>query len=312
MTAVDAPSWRDPRWRKQAIRYWLSDPFWGALDYLGHYGLGLLPIPLAQAIGASLGVLAGRFRFKKANERIAHNLSVLRPDLSSEERQRLALENWRNLGRGMVEYSFLHRLRPEGRMVMTHTDVLQPYRRNRVPVIFVFVHTGNWEACDRLGSDFGLDLMCVYKAVRNRFARRLCHAARQRSAKHLKLVDADAPGAMRKIFRHLAQNGALWLAVDEFKDGQVHGPRFGRTWDDPTTNAAFAVRLAQRFGAVLVPVLPKRLAAARWTAALGEPIAVMAGEAAAREARQTLNGVIEPWVLDNLDQWYMLHQLRPW
>ena len=302
--------WQDPKKRKKAIRYWLKDPFWGVMDYIGHYGLRYLPIDISTQIAAFLGVIAGTYRFKKTNIRIKHNMAVLRPDLNGKAIEAMAKQMWQHLGQVMVEYSFFDKLHDEGRVILEKTENLPPVKTKPQPVIFITTHTGNWEICGNYVTEYGFDLMCLYKPVPNRFSRRIADVARARMGGVIKLVDADSPSAMRQICKHLTNNGAIWLAIDECKNNQVHGPRFGRDLATQDTNAAFAVRLAQRYAATVVPVLNKRHEKSRLTTEFGVPFSVEPSAVGAEAALLRMDKIIEDWVLANLEQWYMLHELR--
>ncbi|MGZ8136140.1 MAG: lysophospholipid acyltransferase family protein [Methylococcaceae bacterium] len=307
---LNLTKWRDPQWRKATLRYWLQDPFWGGLDYLTHYALRYAPISFNAKAGAVLGELAGTYRFKAENGRIQRNLAVLRPDLSESGRRRLATSVWRNIGQAMTEYSLLDKLFAKNRVVLENGDYLKPFIENRQPAIFVFAHTGNWEICGNYVINYGFDVMGLYKPVRNRFSRHIADISRARMGGVINLIDANDSRAMRLICKHLANKGALWIAIDEHKNGQVHGPRFGRPLQTQDSNAAFAVRLAQRYQAAIIPVLNRRNEGSQFTVTIGQPFTVAKDDAAADAALLKLDQLLEEWVMANLDQWYMLHSLR--
>jgi len=305
----------DKSWRKRQLRYWFQDPFWGGLDFVSHYCLRYLPIRVNAKIGAFLGVVAAKYRFKTEDQRARHNLAVLRPDLSEKERDKLRLKMWQNIGQSMSEYSVLDKVYLKNRVTLENKHYLQPFIDNRKPVIFVFAHTGNWEIYGNYVIAYGFDLLGVIKPVRNRFASKIAAIARARMGETIKsggVIKLIEPGhnSMRTICKHLADKGALWIALDEFKNSQVHGPRLGRQLQLQNSNAAYAARLAQRFNATLIPILNRRNEGSRYTIKIGKPITVPAGENAIAEALLELDQMLEAWVMDNLDQWYMLHELR--
>jgi KDO2-lipid IV(A) lauroyltransferase len=306
--------WRlinDKNWRKQQSRYWLEDPFWGGLDIISHYALRYLPLSINAKTGAFLGPLAAKYRFTAENDRARHNLSVLRPDLTDAAKDALLIKMWQHIGQSMSEYSILDKIYAQGKVTLENTHFLQPLLTNKQAVIFVSVHTGNWEVFGNCAIAAGLEPMALYKPVRNRFARKIANAARDRMCGGaIKLVDANEPHAMRLVCQHLANKGVLWLAIDEYKNGQVHGPRFGRPVQTQQSNAAYAVRLAQRYHAVIVPVWTLRHENAHFSVTLGCPLTVAHSEGAIQDTLVTLDKLLEAWVLEHIEQWYMLHDLR--
>lgn len=300
---------QDKFYRKQWLRYWLSDPFWGSLDYFSHYTLRYLPISINAKVGAFLGPLAAKFRFKFPNERARNNLAILRPELTAPEREKLLVNMWQNIGQSMAEYSLLDKLYAKNRVSIRNSEYLQPFIEQKQAVIFAFAHTGNWEICGNYVIDYGFDVMGLYKPVRNRFACRIADAARERMGGVIKLIESGS-SSMRQICKHLADNGALWIAIDEVKNYQVNVPSFGRKPQTEHSNLSFAVRLSQRYHATIIPVWPRRETNSHFTITLGEPFTVASGEAAFNDAFTRLDQQLEIWLKANVEQWYMLHSFR--
>jgi KDO2-lipid IV(A) lauroyltransferase len=216
---------------------------------------------------------------------------------------------WQNIGQSMSEYSLLDKIYADNRVLIVNSACLQPLIDHKQAVIFVFAHTGNWEICGNYVIGYGFDVMGLYKPVRNRFASRIADAARARMGGVIKLI-ASGPASMRLICRHLDNKGALWIAIDEVKKNQVNVPSFGRKPQTQHSNLAYAVRLAQRYNATIIPVWTRREAASRFTVKLGEPLTVAEGDSAFTEAFATLDQQLETWLINNLEQWYMLHEFR--
>ena len=301
--------WQDKQWRKHFIRYWLKDPFWGSLDYLTHHALRYVPIGLGARVGALLGEWSGKYRFKAVHERVRRNLAILRPDLSVAERDVIAVQMWRNIGQSMTEYSVLDKLSATGEVNVTNYSYVEQAAQSSRPIIFVSAHTGNWEIRADCLIALGLQPLFLFQPVRNRFAGRIAIKARTRLMTENNLLEAS-PKAMRIICGHLAQGHALWLTLDEYKEGQVQAPRFKRTITLQGTNIDYAARLAQRYQAIIIPVWSKREGNAQFSITVGEPMTVGPGDQAVRDRVEQLDALLEQWIMANLDQWYMLHELR--
>lgn len=308
MKTVFLHFFRDKAWRKKQLRYWINDPIWGGLDYISHYLLRYLPIRANAGIGAFLGIVAAKYRFRIQNERAKNNLAILRPDLSESDREKMLTQMWQNIGRSMSEYSLLDKIYAGKRVSIENDGYLQPFIEHKQSVIFVSAHTGNWEIWGNYIIAHGFDFMALYKPVRNRFASKIATIARNRIG--LKKLIESNPAAMRLICRHLADKGALWLAIDEVKKNQVNVPSFGRKLKTQHSNLAFAVRLAQRYKAAIIPVWTRRDAESRFTVKFGEPLFVAAGDEAFTTAFANLDQLLETWLRNNLDQWYMLQEFR--
>lgn len=299
----------DKAWRKKQLRYWLTDPFWGGIDYFSHYLLRYLPIGSNAKVGVFLGPIAAKYRFKVENECAKHNLAILRADLSELERERILTRMWQSIGQSMSEYSLLDKIYAKNKVAIESSEYLQPLIDHKHAVIFVFAHTGNWEICGNYVLRYGFDVLGLYKPVRNRFASRIADAARERMGGVIKLIESG-PKAMRLICKHLADKGALWIAIDEVKNAQVNVPSFGRKPQTQNSNLAYAVRLAQRYDATIIPVWTERQADSNFLIKLGAPLTVAKNDLAFSDTFTALDCLLEEWIRNHLEQWYMLHEFR--
>jgi KDO2-lipid IV(A) lauroyltransferase len=170
------------------------------------------------------------------------------------------------------------------------------------------VHLGNWEAQASYIHARKIPLMAMYKPVRNRFMRKVSSIARSRM--DILTVPTDAH-AMKKMYAHLAQNGAVWLPIDDFKNNQVHTPRFGRPIATKGTNAAHIVRLAQRFNAAIIPVHIIRQAEPKpsFKVITYSPI-IISSDQDTTKILDYLDKLMESWIRNKPEQWFMLHELR--
>lgn len=294
----------DRLWRKRQIRYWLQDPFWGGLNFCCHYLFRLLPLDAPCKIGALLGPWAARLRFQTADERADYNLKCLRPELSDAERRELLRLMWRNIGQTLSEYPINDLLWRDGRVSVENGGVIERCRAAGRPIVFVTVHLGNWEVISGYFVDRELPLLSLYQPERNRFVDKIARISRRRIGAD---IVAAGPHALRALCKHLAAGKPVWLAIDEYKNAQVWGPRFGRELPKQTRNAEYAVRLAQRFNAAIIPYRTDRKPASRFQVTFAEPIIV--GDDAATALAQ-LDDLTAAWVKAQPEHWYMLHLLR--
>jgi KDO2-lipid IV(A) lauroyltransferase len=295
---------QDRQWRKQWIRYWLQDPFWGGLDYGCHYLFRLLPLNVPAKIGAFLGPLAAHSRFKTAHSRAATNLQILRPDLSESQQKILLHKMWQNIGQTLSEYSIADLLWQAGRIAVKDDHFIKEAQQQDLPIIFVTVHLTNWEIISSYCIDNAISLLSLYQPEKNRFVTQLAENSRRKRG--TKTVAAGS-NALREMCKHLQNGGALWFAIDEYKNGQVLGPQLGRKTEINATNAAYAVRLAQRFNAVIIPYQTERHANSHFTVTFSQSLRVHNNSA---EVLSQLDELMASWILKRPEDWYMLHVLR--
>jgi lauroyl/myristoyl acyltransferase len=308
---VEAPplSWAlgSPLERRQWRRYWLSDPLSGAFDFTVHFALKLAPIELCSAIGAALGRHLGPLD-RKANARTVSNFRKLWPQLDDAALQRAVRDSWSNVGRTMTEFSALRRLWASDRVTVSDPQHMQALLAAGRPIVFAALHLGNWELLGVKILSLGGDAVEFYQPPRNRFHRAIADKVRKRFADRLL---PPGPRSALAATKRLMDGQVLVIFVDEFQRGRVGGPLFGRPIGRDS-NLVKAVRFAEVTGADLVPVFVKRVRGARFELCVGRPVAIERGkghDVLERNAR-ALNAALEPVVLEHLDQWFMLHELR--
>jgi len=289
------------------MSYWITDPFWGAVDYLTHLFLRCLPLRSASATGAWLGSLA-KNRFTGAQADILANLSILAPVLTETEKTNMANRLWGNIGRTLTEMAVLDRFSTHN---YVFTDVNHIFDRldRQQPVIFLFPHLGNWELLARHVTHVGFRLNIIYEYLPNRFQRRLVARARQRTG--YELISPDYAGT-RQLFRNLAAGQSAGIAMDEFRDNRIVAPVLNGDLPE-RSNIRYAISLARRFKVPLVTGYCLRLDGVRFRIICAE-IYDMADEVSASrsdiEIARIINEQCVQWICKDPDQWYMLHRSR--
>lgn len=289
------------------IRYWITDPFWGVVDYLTHLFLRCLPLRWASATGAWLGRLA-KNRFTNAQADILANLSFLAPELNESAKAGIADRLWENIGRTLTEMAVLDRFKPQNYVFTDENHIFDRLDRQR-PIIFLFPHLGNWELLARHVTRVGFRLNIIYEYLPNRFQRRLVAHARQRTG--YELISPDYPGT-RQLFRNLAAGQSAGIAMDEFRDSRIVAPVFQGELPEKS-NIRYAIGLARRFKAPLVTGYCLRKDAVRFEIVCAdiydmtdETVVAMSDAAIAA----IINDRCRDWIYRHPEQWYMLHRAR--
>lgn len=281
------------------VVYWIRDPLWGALYCVIYLLLRLLPCSAASAMGARLGALEGRLRGTVLRPRVERCLAAVRPDLPATEYASIYREMWRNAGRVHAEMAVVGRLWDAAVLTEVNASALRAVKRTGRPILFVFPHLGNWELLAIAARQEGIALNVVYENLRNRFENRL--AQRSRRSLGYRLIPPTRLG-VRQIYRALRAREAVALAIDEFRNGNVVAPAFGRSLPE-TSNLAYALRLARRFDAILMPAYCLRTGPQAFTLTFLDPLE--------RTDVLTLNALCESWIRAHPEQWYMLWRILP-
>jgi KDO2-lipid IV(A) lauroyltransferase len=290
--------------RVQAVRYWFRDPVVGAINFCIYYGVRLLPIDVASAIGARLGAFA-KYRYPDSDARarkLWRRVRASEADKTDEAVRRL----WRNVGRTMVEFAVLDRLWDAGRIAVVGKENLDAARATGRPLIGLGLHLGNWETIGVAMLRLGMQGGSIYVPPDNRFDHIIANRARRKIARDGAIL--ARPNAAAEAFILLTrQKKQVVLYADELARGRVWGPAFGRPLR-VNGNIGNAVRLARLAKALIVPLYSVRLG----ERAQFQVNVLPAIDLIKTERREDLvmtniaaiDALIEPIVRDHLDQWF--------
>ena len=176
-----------PRTPHQGARPWPNAPtspflrdLRYRLEYLGlRFLIGLVrlvPIDLAASISAKAWRLLAPLN-RRRHKRALANLARAFPDKTPEERERIALAAWENLGRVMVETMNIDRILKEpDRLHVTNGHWITRYKDKMGPVLIVTMHMGNWELGMWPMMLAGVRPAGVYRQVKNPYVDRYLRA----------------------------------------------------------------------------------------------------------------------------------------
>jgi len=292
---------------KERWRHFTKVVLPGNLLVVSHHALGLLPIDVTSAIGASLGrQFAARNTVRDA--RVRHNLAILRPDLADPAKIDATVRRfWSNAGRAMAEFAVLRRLWVSDRVAVTGMDNLEAARATGRPRIGVFLHLGNWELAGPKMLSIGETSAQIAQTLANPYRHRIAMSVRKVFAD--KLIE-PGPMAGRQILRSLKETGGLSMAGDEYMHGELLAPSFGRPLH-LDGNLGRAVRLAKMTNAIIVPYYCLRTDGAHFRLHIAPYVELdFAGENYLEDGVRRLDEVITPIIVANIDQWLMLDNFK--
>lgn len=224
-------------------------------------GLGALPKPIADRVGARIGDLLRwplgiRRRMVEANVRRAF------PDATPEWIDRVVRESYRHLGREVVSMLRLSQLDPAGvNAVVEVPDEdwagFEEALAEGNGVILATGHYGNWEMAAAAVAARGVPIAAIVKAQSNR----LVDAHIERARRRLGVETVDMARAPRRIPRDLAANKGIGIVGDQ--DARSSG-----VWVDffgvPASTYRGPALFALRYDAPVIAAVCRRLPDGRY------------------------------------------------
>ncbi len=163
---------------------------------------------------------------------------------------------WRCAARTMAEFSVLDRLWDDGRISVDGLEHLDAARAGTERTLIAGPASGNWGGRPRDGAGGRAPRLGFLSHSGKSFEHRIAVRSRERyggpddSSDPNRLDERDA--------RAFARHRPFVIYVDEFIRGHVQAPAFGRPLGRDG-NIAFAVRMAEKIGATLIPAYCTRL-----------------------------------------------------
>ena len=265
----------------------------------------VLPMDLASGIGSLLIRIISR-KYHRTTTATRRALLHIDPVLTEPELDKIIFSMWQNMGRVWAESLITHRL-ARHRLKITGLEHIRAARDTGRPIIVPFLHLGNWELATYALIENGMTFNSIAEVQKRKVFDYMLNRAR--ASNRLHVIKPDFEGK-RNIYQCLQRGEALGIALDEYKNSRVWGPRFGRKFTE-STNLDFLLRLAEKFSTVVLPMYLVRTGSVKFELFISPPIVRdFSRESEISQAQQELEMWRENTIRKHIDQWYMLHRLR--
>jgi Kdo2-lipid IVA lauroyltransferase/acyltransferase len=266
-------------------------------------GIRALPLETATRVSAFFWqLIAPRLR---RHTRALENLAIAYPEKTPEERERIAVAMWGNLGRVMAETMQIDRLINEPARMEIVSPSFDRYRDKLGPVIGASLHMGNWELAIWPLTLAGAEPAAVYRTVKNPYVD--VYLRRQRRGLYPgglfgKGALEDRLKAARHMTDYVRNGGRLGMVCDLHDAKGMRVPFFGH----PAPTSPGAAMIARRTGARVWLARCTRVGtSSRFKIELKElKIPRTANQAAdVQAATAAMQDQFEAWVRETPEQW---------
>jgi KDO2-lipid IV(A) lauroyltransferase len=266
--------------------------------------LRMMPLSAATALSAFIWRMVAPKLHR--HRRALANLAMAMPELSPDERERIARAMWANLGRVMAETLLLDRVLAQKDFIeFERPDLIARYKNKMGPLVVGSLHMGNWEILVRVPDAIESKPAGVYRLVENPYVERYLKKKRQvlypgglfaRSSKE------EGINTVLGVANHVRKGCAVGMLADlvDWKGAQV--PFFGH----PMWASTAPAWLARRAGARLWVGRGIRIGTqSRFRLAFKEIKVPRTTDAEAdiRSITAAIQREFENWIRENPDQW---------
>lgn len=260
-----------------------------------------LPLEVASEFsGWGWGLIAPLLpRHQRALDNLAHAF----PEKSAAERERIAREMWKNLGRTFGEFFHLPQILAEDRVELTPISEFERIATT-APFVVCTPHIGNWEVGSQAALRFGIPLAGTYQALTNSLVDKwLLEKRKPMYAGGLFPKAASTARAMLKLPR---QGVSPAFVADLRERNGVPANFFGRT----AMSNPFPALVARTLGLPIYAACVARTGKARFKMQMVEVAVARTGDRNADviATTQSVQSAFEVFVREIPEQWMWAHK----
>jgi len=271
-------------------------------------GIGLLPRPLARALGIAVGQ-AVRVLHPRLRRVAMRNLELAFPEKTAEERDAIVHGVFTSLGRQLAEACLFPRFTKENVSEVVEYDGFEnfssAYARGK-GVLFLTAHLGAWELSAFAHSIYGYPLRVVMRSLDNPYLDRM---VRQQRTMHGNLA-VDKDEFVRGLMAAMKKGETVGILMDT----NMTPPQgiFVDFFGIPACTAGGLARIALRTDAAVVPGFTIWDESRQKYILRFEPAVALVRtgdqEADIKANTQKFTAIIEEYVRKYPDQWLWVHR----
>ena len=269
--------------------------------------LRVSPIDGASDFGGAALKLIGPLT--SVHKTVRRNLRLAFPDWSEAEREKLARDQWENVGRMFFEFFMMPRIAADpSRIERAGFDRVIPLALDGRPVIGVTGHFSNFEIMAAALLALGLEGQLSYRPTNNPYID--ARIRKSRAAYGLKISVTKGFNGGRELIGQLARGSSIAVLVDQkYREGPPI-PFFGHL---ANTQPA-AVRWALRFGLDIQTMSVQRIKGARFRVIIHDTIVVENTGCPAADVEAGLakvNAFVEQRIRERPAEYWWVHRRFP-
>lgn len=204
------------------------------------WGMRLLPVRLAGALGAGVGRIAF-FLISRHRNIALNNLKRVYPDRTTSWRHRIGRESFAELGRTMFELPHVFLRSKAFLLSRVKVEGEEPFRRAMEAKKGVFInacHHSNWELGALMFSLLGYDSNIIYRPIKNRELENYLKQCRERFGCTMQ----SRFDGLRWLPKALNRGGSVGVMVDQHMSQGIEVPFLGHPSSTTALPATFAIR----------------------------------------------------------------------
>lgn len=270
--------------------------------------VGLFSLETSMKFGKKVGTFLGS-RFPRLQKTACRNLEIAMPELSENEKERIARGTFESLGRHLGFVSHFKKFKHEDIRNLVeivgreHFDKAHATGRG---VLFFTGHFGSWEVFNLLPPAFGFEMNILVRRIDNRLVEDYVDKMRTRFGS----VTLDKTKSARTMFR-LLENGKLLGILADLNAQEREGVFVDFFGVSASTTTSIA-KLALKTDAIVLPAFAVwEESKQKYVVYLEPPVEYQKTENADEDIKkltQDVTKIVEKYVRKYPEQWLWIHK----
>lgn len=292
-----------PQAERPTLRHYWAPKYWPTWIGLGFLRLTcLLPFAWQIELGKALGRLAHRIGAER-RAITRRNIELCFPELTDEERNKLALEHFEALGASLMEMALGRWASDKKMLALTRVEGVEHIHNALDEGYGVILLCAHFTALEASGRAFRLQsppFDAVFRRFRSPFTTEILASTRERSVRNL--IEKND---IKRMVRSLRNGVPVWYAPDQsyhLKQSALI-PFFGV----PAMTNTATTTLAKLGNAKIIPFLPRRLPEGGYELRILPPIDGVPSDDPVEDTKKIM-AVIETHIRRCPEQYYWVHR----
>lgn len=206
----------------------------------------LLPLPVALAVGRTLGDTMRRMSKKRYRVALKNLRIAFGDELTEAERHRIARESFKHAGMFAIEgikFAYMPQAEVERRIQVVGYEQFEPIMARKKGCLVISAHLGNFEVLARWMNTRGYEVLALARAARDQGTTDIMLKLRERMG--IRVITLNQ--SLKPILVGLKRNACVAIICDQ-NAADVFVPFFGH----PTGTVDGPARLALKMGAPML------------------------------------------------------------
>ena len=258
----------------------------------------------------SLKIISNLFlflgKYSKNHQIAKNNCKIVFPNLNEDRIIQIINDSWKNLGKTLYELTYLKELINKKNLIeFKGLDILEKIKKEKSPVIFFSIHTGNWEISMPILDSREFKIGAIYRHINNIFFDKYVYEKRN-EALNTKNSFYTPKGRIsaKEIINAVINNKHIFLLVDQKDSAGVFIKFFGKK---VKTQIGF-LKIARKYNLKLIPVKNIRIPNNKFQITFEEPLEHNNNVISDEEKMLEINIIIEKWIKKNPENWLWQHK----